>query len=512
MILTGRKRIYTDYKEINRDNIIEVLKKAYSVHCQNAREIQYLMDYEKGIQPLQREKKIRPEINIEVTDNMANYIKKFHIGYFWSSPIPLIQRGSNEMHKTNEQTDSMGITALNEMLKNGENITYKDQCMAEFYETAGIGHKLVDVKTDFDKDTLFWNEKGEYFGSLVNDYYLDSRYAFCVYHNGVGQKKLMGVTFSKVGGKLYFTCFTDKERFEISGWKIDDVQKNPLEAVSIVEYERSFGRTGCFEHSMSEMDELNILVSDYGNDVAQRTQEIWWGDNIEFPKDEKTGKEIKPESGQWLLTFSREGAVAKIQPLSSTADNTGTLTAIDNQRNWILMKCNVPIQYDSAGGGSTGVATSYAAGWKSAEDNAMQKQQMVEKGKREELNLILKAIRLVPTNILPADSPIRSVHSTDVEFKFTRRNDVELTTQMNAVSTGMNIGIHPRHLIPLIKAFPDPEQVYVDSKPTLEAFQKSKFENGENTENTESERTTQDLSDQSETSPYIDGLRIKNKN
>lgn len=171
------------------------------------------------------------------------------------------------------------------------------------------------------------------------------------------------------------------------------------------------------------------------------------------------------------------------------------------------MKCNVPIQYDSAGGGSTGVATSYAAGWKSAEDNAMQKQQMVEKGKREELNLILKAIRLVPTNILPADSPIRSVHSTDVEFKFTRRNEVELTTQMNAYVSGVTHGLAPEHLVPLIKAFSDPQQVIQDSKPYLDAYFKSVYDKGTQLESKDNERISQDLSDQRTNSPYIDGTR-----
>lgn len=55
-----------------------------------------------------------------------------------------------------------------------------------------------------------------------------------------------------------------------------------MEAVPIVEYERSFDRTGCFERELSKMDALNILLSDFTNDVSQRTQEMWWGDNIDL--------------------------------------------------------------------------------------------------------------------------------------------------------------------------------------------------------------------------------------
>lgn len=511
MLLLGRRKIFTDEKEITRENIIDVLKKAYVKHLHNSAEIQYLMEYERGIQPLQREKKVRQEIDIKVCDNTANYVKKFNIGYFWSNPIMLVQRGNKEMHGTDENIDSDGINALNEMLKNAENISYKDQCMAEFLEDAGIGHRMVDIKTDFDSDDMFWKD-GEYTGSLVNIYTLDSRYAFCVYYNGIGQKKMLGVTFSKGTGNAKFTCFTDSERFEIDGWKVKDAAINPLGKIPILEYERSVDRMGCFERSISEMDSLNIMVSDYTNDVAQRTQQIWWGDNIDFPKDEKTGEEKKPQSGEWVLTVSEEGKVAKIQPLSSTTDNTGTLSAIDKQRSWILQKCNVPLQYDSSGGGSTGVAMDISAGWSDAEVAAMQKQQMIEKTKREELDLILRAIRLVPDNVLPIGSPIRKVHSTDVEFKYNRKRNYDLSTKSNAFATLVSHGINGRHALKIVDLFSDVEQVWIDSKDGIESFQKSAYENsaesGQNTDSDQSEnagRIMQDLSDQTENSPILSG-------
>lgn len=511
MLLRGRQKIYTDEKEITRDNIIPVLRKAYSQHRWNQTEIQFLIDYERGVQPLKREKTKRPDIDIQVCDNIAHYIKHFNIGYFWSNPIMLVQRGNKEIHKTDSDVDSDGIAALNEMLKNAENISYKDQCLGEFLEIAGIGHRFIDVKTDFEDDTLFWNEDKKFTGSLVNIYTLDSRYAFCVYHNGIGQKKLMGVTFGKgERGKLNFTCFTDKERFEISDWKIQgEVTTNPLGKVPVIEYERSVDRTGCFERNISEMDSLNVLISDFTNDVAQRTQEIWWGNDFEFAVDEKTGEPKAPKSGQWVMTYSGEGKNPKIQPLSSVFDSQSTLSSIDKQRSWILQKCNVPIQYDSSGGGSTGVAMDMAAGWSDAEVAAMQKQQMIERGKREEIALILKAISLVPQNILPYDSPIRKVHVTDVEFKYTRRNDYDLISQMNAFGTGISHGIHPRHLFPLIKALPDSEQVYIDSKDTLTAYMKSAFGIQEESNTVQPEgRLDQDLSDQVQNSPLLGGRDI----
>lgn len=508
--LLGRKKIYTDYSEITADNIIEVLGKSYAKHRMNVSEINFLIDYERGIQPLKREKKIRSDIDVRVNSNLANYVKEFKLGYNWSDPIMLVQRGDKEMHATNATIDDSGISGLNEMLCNGENIAYKDQSMGEFVEICGVGYKMVDIKTDFSNPVL---KDEKFVESLVNVYSLDSRYAFCVYHNGPGEKKLMGVSFRKSGGKNYFTCFTDKWRFEIIAGKVIRQEKNPMEAVPIVEYERSFDRTGCFERELSKMDALNILLSDFTNDVSQRTQEMWWGDNIDFKKDEKTGETIKPKSGDWILTYSADGKVAKIAPLSSSFDTSGTLAAIKNLRTEIFQDCKVPIQYDSSGGGSTGIATDMSSGWSATELDARREQQMTERGKREELKLILKAITFVPENVLPMGHPIRNVHITDVNFHFNRRRNYDLINKANFVAQMINLGFNGRHVLKEAEVFPDVEQVWNDSKEIVEAIQQSKISSTtaqKDDENVDTnERLAADNGDQISNSPILDGTAIQ---
>lgn len=499
MQLHGRQKIYTNVKNINATNIIDVLKKAYSKHQQNVGEIQYLIDYERGIQPLPREKIIRPEINIQVNSGLPNYVKRFKIGYFWGNPIMLVQRGNKELHGTNPEQDDSGIASLNELLQNSQNISYEDQCTAEFIEVTGIGHKMVDIKTDFQ---IFNDEP--YQGALVDDFFLDSRYAFCVYYNGPGQKKVLGVTFAKSGGKLFFTCFTDWERFEISGWEIKEQQKNPLMMIPVIELERSFDRTGCFERKIPSIDALNAKESDFANDISQRTQELWWGDNVKFKEDEN-GNPIKPKSGEWIITFSEEGTVAKIQPLSSTFDSAGTMESISNDRITILQDCYVPIQYSSSGGGSTGVATDMSAGWSAAELDACQEQQMIEKGKREELELIIRAIKFVPNDILPEDAPIRKVHAADIDFKFLRSKNYDMSIKANTFATYFNCGVHPRHILRIIDAFPDAEQTFLDSEDMFKALQKNMVGSG-STETEDEFNTSSDTQNQTENSPILDGL------
>ena len=130
----GRLKIFTDVKEINRDNVVSVLKKAYSIHRQNAWDMQYLIDYEAGIQPLPYTKEVRPEIDIKTCDNMANYVTEFWKGYFWGTPPIYTQRGNKSHDGTDEAVDSSGISALNEMMLNGLSIGRERQTLADFVE------------------------------------------------------------------------------------------------------------------------------------------------------------------------------------------------------------------------------------------------------------------------------------------------------------------------------------------------------------------------------------------
>lgn len=495
MRLLGRQKIYTDADSIDKNNIVEVLQKAYAKHRQNVLEMQYLIDYERGEQPLQREKTVRADIDIRVNSSLPNYIKKFKKGYNWGSPILLVQRGDKEIHNTNSDIDDSGISGLNEILKNGENISFKDQQMAEFLEICGIGHRMIEPKT-------FPETVNEIPESLVNIYTLDSRFAFVVYHNGPSQREMMGVSYVKRSGKNYFTCFTDTERFEIEAGEIKFHTVNILGQIPIVEYERSVDRTGCFERKIKEIDALNILESDFVNDVSQRTQELWWGDNIDFREDEK-GNPVKPKSGDWILTYSSDGKVAKIAPLSSSFNGSSTLDAIKNQRATILQDCYVPIQYESSGGGSTGTATDMASGWSAAELDALQEQQMTERGKRKEISLILKAIKTIPSRVLPSDSPIRRVHVSDIEFRFLRKKSVDMSIKANTFATLVSHGINGRHALRYIDAFDDVEQVYNDSKEGIEAYQKYAYENSAET-GAETNNTSSDPQNQISNSPIID--------
>ena len=311
---------------------------------------------------------------------------------------------------------------------------------------------------------------------------------------------------------------------EVMGWKIQNPeierQVNPLGMIPIVEYNRAIDRTGCFERHISYMDGLNVLISDFANSVAQDTQQIWWGDNVDFDVDEKTGEAIKPESGDWLLTHSPENRKASVQALASGVDGSSTLNAIAFEWNRILQKCHVPIQQESAGGGSTGTATSMASGWQAAEVDALREESVVKRGMKEELRLILKAIELVPNSILEVNAPLRKIHAQDVDFHFNRNKNYDLSIKANTLATLINAGIHGRHAIKISEITADTESVWLDSEPIITKKQKKMFEEQQtatstqsNTseekeaagESSEDRRIMQDSSDQQGNSPFIGG-------
>ena len=428
--LIGREKIFTDVKEITRDNVLTVLRKAYAKHRINAFDMQCLIDYEAGIQPLPFEKIVRADIDIQTCDNMANYVTEFKKGYFWGTPPIYTQRGNKEHHNTDTDVDSSGISALNEMMLNGLSIGRERQKLADFVEKVGIGHVIVNPKKDWNNEMT----KGAY----AEVFTLDSRCAFVVYYRGIGHKKAMGVTYAKRSGKIYYSCFTDKMR----------------------------------------------------------------GNDIKFPEDEN-GNPIKPQSGQWLLTYTGgEGNNPKIEPMSSTFDSSPTLTAIDDTRNEILKKCFVPMQYSSEGGGSTGIASSLSAGWDAAAVDAMREEQLVCGADRELLVLLIKAISLSDPKELPEDDPLRNIHSSDIDIKYTRRQNWDISTKSNAYATLVSHGVNGRHALKVANMFEDVEQVYIDSKEGIDEYQKKTY--GE-TETSGNDRLMQDSSDQASQSPIVDG-------
>jgi len=505
--LLGRHRIYTDVAEITKGNVIQVLQDAVAIHEQNRAEIAFLLNYEKGLQPLKREKRIRADIDIEVADNIANQVVEFKLGYHWGNPKSLVQRGDRDLSSGDPDLNDDAITLLNQMNED-ENAFAKDQELGRYIEICGIGYQMVDIKRDYQEG-----------GSVFDLNTLNPMYTFVVYRNDIRETPMMSVTYRQLkNGDRYFTCITNGVRYEVKdvyefveggvkrevwGMLPRSGEKNPLGSVPVVEFIRAYDRMGVFERQIPDMDALNIEVSDFANSVAQNTQEIWWMNDADFPIDPDTGKKKKPVSGQWMRTNTTpNGSKPTIQPLSSTFDYAGVQNNIITKRETILQKCYVPLQSDP-GGGSTASAMSMSAGWSAAEAVAAKQEDIIRASVMKIVELELLAIQ--KSHYLPEGHVMYGLKKSDIQPKFTRQKTFDLGTKTNAFVTLVKAGVNGRVAMQVVDLFPDIAQAWADSRETIERFQNSIVEKPNSSDS--NDRIMSDTSDQAVNSPILDGAK-----
>lgn len=499
----GRQMLYTSEPYIDYDNIIPILQKVMPLHEQNASRMLFLDEYEKGVQPIIRKKTYRPDIDVRTNDNVANEVTKFKTSYHWSNPITFIQRGEDKKDNS-EITEAISI--LNSCYE-AEEMRKKTQHLARNVEIGCLGYTYVDINTE-EENIL---EGGSYFKLMslepTNTFIVRSSYYF-------DKRPMIGVMYSvNDSGEKIITAFTKDFRFEIKGSEHTSRsgEANPLGIIPIVEWIRSYDMMGCFERQIPEMDNLNLLVSDFTNDVDQNTQAIWHGNDIDFPKEvvemqDGTKSEVikKPKSNDWILTqTTQDGKTPFVKPLAVDYDYQGMLNNIITRRALILQKCNVPMRYESSGGGSTGIAMDTGSGWTAAETEAQEQQNIMESCKMEELKVVLRAIKACP--YVPTSSPILKLKATDVQPNIKRSKMYELTVKTNAIATLLSHGFDLRDALTVAPLFEDNNQVTERSGEGVKKYQESNIFKTE-VAKMEEKRPFPDTSDQQTNSPLIGGM------
>lgn len=518
----GRRKIYTDVAEITSSNVISVLNKALIAHDQNVSQIQFLINFEKGLQPLQREKKVRKEIDIVSVSNLAHQITEFWLGYFWGNHMAFVQKSDKHPEGSDPKDSDSAITLLNGMYE-AEDMERKDQLLAYYLEVCGTCCQLIDIKRSVsEEDSVF---------DLVT---LNPLYSFVVYSSDAYEKPVMGVSFceNENGSKIY-TCITDDTVYIIKdAVKIINGQEkhykfetersgeaNPFGMVNIVEFERSTDRTGVFERQIDELNALNILESDLVNDVAQTTQANWWGNDIELEKDDE-GKIKGVQGGQWILTKTTgNGNQPNIKALVLDYNYEGVLANIQAKHDGILERTFTPKQTEQSGGSTTG-ATSLSSGWTATEAVACKQASIVKSGFKRRNQLALIAIKKSPDT--PADSPLMKLKNSDIDIRPIRQKTFDMATKVNSMATMIQNMVHPRIAMSSVDFFPNLAEAIEDSVPMMLEYQKNLLESKKTTDNTQNQpknpedaiknqnvnpdtkRMQQDSSDQTANSPLKD--------
>lgn len=446
MVLTGRREIFTDVKEITKQNISKVLADAFEIHNKNVVEIKYLQEYERGKQPiLDRIKEVRPEINNKIVENHAAEITAFKVGYVFGSPITFVQRVNVDTNGKNGETDDKRLAILNEMMFE-EGKAAQDQILGKDISVCGVGYRIVLPKKVKEGMSAF---------SILR---LNPTNAFVVKFNDIYKKSALGVSYVQLKDDSYRVgAYSEKEYFELEGkdlnsLKVMSVTKNRV-GIPIIEYKNDDERMGCFERVISLLDALNEATSDRLNGLAQFIQSILWMNNCEI--DSEQIKELKDKGG--ILTKSEPGNPASIEYLNSALDQAQTQTLIDYLYEQVLQIAGVPGREQSTGG-NTGQAIMLSNGWQIAETHARGVEQTFTQSEREMLKVILKILSLTET------SEVADLKLSDIDIKFSRNRTDSLLVKTQGLMNQLQAGIHPLIAITNCGLYSDPQGVWNDSK------------------------------------------------
>ena len=504
----GRKILTTYEPVITYDNIIPILQKVLPQHQENANRITFLDNYEKGYQPIEREKTYRPDIDVRTNDNVANEVTNFKTSFHWGSPITFVQK---ENGQDAEEDITKAIAILNSCYES-ENVRKKTQHLGRNVEIGCRGYTFIDVNTD--KQDI---EDG---GSYFKFESLEPTNAFVVYSSNYFDKRpMIGVMYSQDdSGNKHITAFTKYYRFELLNFEHTERsgERNPLGMIPIIEWIRSYDNLGCFERQIPEMDALNLAICDLANDIDQNTQAIWHGNDIDFPKEIVTNEdgsqeevEKHPKTNDWIITQTTpDGKTPFVKPLAVEYGYDGILNTIVTKRALILQKCNVPQRNDNSGG-STGIAMDSATGWSAAETEAQKQQNIMECCKMEEVKAVLRAIKICP--YVPSDSPLLKLKPTDLQPSIKRSKTYELTVKTNAICALLAKGFDLQDAVSVAPMFEDNNQVIERSGEGVRKYQEANvFKNNTSNQQTEEKRPFADYSDQEGNSPNIGSQQTNN--
>lgn len=443
--LLGRRKIYTDKREITDENVVDVVGKALATHRQNRAEIEYLYDYYRGRQDVRlKEKKFRSDINNKVTVNLANQIVTFKVSYLLGDPLQYVSRGGDE-------TISNQINELNELMY-AEGKEKRDKEVAEWAHICGVGCRMVTSRQD--------DDEGESPFVIIT---LDPREAFVIYSSGLGEKPMAGVIRSRDEEGQWISCVYTKEKYyEIANGRITKSELRTIPYIPLVEYVYNSSRMGSFETVIPLLNELNTLESNRIDDIEQFVQSILVFKNCEIT--EQQGEALKQQLG--LMIKSEQANPADVFRIDGELSQDGAQTISDNIVGNILTITGMPNRNGGSSTSDTGAATIMRDGWQDAEARAKDSEDNTEEAEREFLRIALY--------ICHEEGKLMGLNPSDIRMKFTRHNYADIQSKAQVLAEMLNNPkIHPKLAFQACGMFADAEDAY---RVSMEYYEEQKRE------------------------------------
>lgn len=422
----GRLPIYSDYEVIDESNIVEVVTNAMSTHLSNQQDIQYLLDYYKGKQPiLQRHKDVRPEINNKVVENRAYEIVSFKVGYLMGQPIQYVKRSTGQ--------DDDSIAELNEEMYL-ENKAVKDKELVWWSTICGTSYRMALPNPNDNEDE-----------APFNIYTLNPFNTFVVYWSGLGHKPVLSCNIiKKQDENTEFYCYTDTMFYLLVNGVLVRSEPHLIGYNPITEYPANFARLGSFEIVMELLDAINVVSSNRLDGVEQFVQAllVFVGSEI----DDEKFKKLRQQGGIMIPDGT------DIKYLIQELNQTQTQTLVDYMYQTVLTICGIPNRNGGQSTSDTGKATEIRDGWEAAENRAKDSEGLFIMAEKE----FLKVIRRISSVYGRNDFRLSAI-----DVRFTRRNYENIQEKSQVLTTMLNNDkIHPLLAFEHCGMFIDPQSAY----------------------------------------------------
>ncbi|MDO4477539.1 MAG: phage portal protein [Lachnospiraceae bacterium] len=436
--------IKTDESEVTLDNVVSILRKALPFHWKNRSEINYLWHYYKGRQPiLNRVKLVRPEIANKIVENRADEIVSFKSGYLMGEPLQYVTRG-------NAEGTADAINQLNEFVF-AEEKPAKDKELADWFHICGTSFRMV-----------LPDEDGEEDDSPFEIYTLDPRNTFVVYHNGLGNKPILGVKYViDEKGVITYSCYSKDFYFEIVESKVVKVEPHILGDIPIIEYPLNLARIGAFELVIPLLDAINLTDSNRIDGVEQFIQALLLFHNVDISSEDY--QKLREEGAIKFKDIDPQ-LKAEVAYLTNSLNQGETQTLVDHMYQTVLTICGMPNRNGGSSTSDTGSAVIMRDGWSDAEARAKNSELMFKKSERRFLKLVLNICRTLVGMDL-------KVHN--IEIRFTRRNYENILQKAQVLDLLLkNPKVHPRLAFEHCGLFVDSDLAYTVSQQYVEEQEK----------------------------------------
>ena len=453
----GRKIIYTNARQITKDNIIEELNKALTIHRRNAIEIDYLDKYYRGDQPiLYRQKANRPEVNNKVTINLAYELVERKTADICAEPIQYVLRGTDD-------NKSRQITELN-ITMDSESKQDCDIDIVRWRSICGMGYRFIG------------NDEGQ--GELLDesDFSLsseDPRYTFVVYFSNKKPAFSCQIREDDEGKDIYF-IYTNTEWFEIQNNEILRSGVNGNYAIPVIEYPNNSRRLSDIEITIGITDALNVLTSDRINGIEQFVAA--WVKFVNCQIDEEEFKKMRL-AGALVVKSNNGENKADVDIMTQELNQTESQVVFNDLFSRFLDIQGLASRQSNTGGDTQGAVELRNGHYDSGLRTAIN-EPILKKAERMSLRIILNRLRINKSfTLMPSD----------IEIHINHNKLDNMLVKAEVLQILLNSGIFYKRAIKTVDMFSDPEQVAVESAKRMEMLYPDKQQETEQKEETTTE-------------------------